>query len=339
MKKQKSILIALPLVLAMLFVSLAPFAVVPAKAYDSVTDTIYYFSDYYPTIDQASMAEAYPDYQLVYYHEWVTEATLEDAVLRGFPSNANIHMVIIDIKSLKPGENTLSEIFSPFLENDYETVFVTPYDRAQFNSTSVLDSVDIFFETNLTIQRYFIRWALGNMYTGNGNTLSDTTILIDGRLVDPFYNGSETLAQRYHFYRILLEELDRQHSTATNTHLLVHLGGNSFFDVSPDFLGLSYTASDITGFTDANGNCIWENICAMGFWELEDDFYQYIRTNQSSPDDMPLYTLRVDPPVYGEDGVAACMFTMDDAREMGEEDPEKPFETDALLALIASLLP
>ena len=75
-----------------------------------------------------------------------------------------------------------------------------------------------------------------------------------------------------------------------------------------------------------------------GFWELEDDFYQYIRTNQSSPDDMPLYTLRVDPPVYGEDGVAAYMFTMDDAREMAEEDPEEPFETDALLAAIASLL-
>ena len=337
MKNRKSTLIAIPLLLAVLFVSLAPF-VVPANAYDSVTDTVYYFSDYYPTLDKATLEQEFPDYQVVYYHQWATEATLYNAVMQGFPSDANVHTVIIDIKSFVPSGRTLGNLFGVFNSYGYNTVFVSQYEPGDFDDDSFFDEIDSYCHSNLTILRGFIRASLNHMYVSNGYTLSDTTILIDGRLIDPFYNGTETLAQRYPFYGVLLEELNRWYSTATNTHLLAHWSGSSFYDVWPDFVGIPYDASDKTDLVDENGDCIWEHICAMGFWELEDDFYQYIIDNQSSIDDWPLYLLPVDPPVYGEGGVEAYMFTMEDARAMAEEELEEPFESDVLLAILSSLL-
>ena len=343
MKKQKSILIALPLILAMLFVSLAPYAVVPAKAYDSVTDTIYYFSDYYPTLDKATLEQEFPDYQVVYHHQWVTEATLFSAIMQGFPSGANVHTVIIDIKSFVPSGAVLSAIFSYFKTMGYRTVFVTPYDRGQFDSQSFWNYVDRECHSNLTILKSFVKWSLNNMFLLNGETLSDTTILIDGRLIDPLYGDSSALVERFHFYKVLLgKKDDPDYNTPTNIRMLVHWGDNSFYEVTPDSVGTPYVAADKTDLVDENGDCIWEHICAIGFWELEDDFYQYVIDNQSSIDEFPLFVLPVDPPTYGEGGVAAFVFTMEDARAIAEEDAEEetwePFEADVLLGILSSLL-
>ena len=340
MKNRKSILIALPLVLAMLFVSLAPFAVVPAKADDDDLDLIYYFSDYYPTLDVATLNENFPDYGVVYHHQWVTEATLYDAVMQGFPSNANVHTVIIDIKSFKPSGAVLNSIFSVFALQGYKTVFVTPYDQAEFDTQSFWNLVDRYCHSNLSTLYGFIDWALEKMYTHNDGTLSDTTILIDGRLIDPLYsNDSDALADRFPFYKILSEELDYWYSTATNVHLVVHGGGNFFYDLSSNPIGNSYVASGIDDFTDANENLIWEHICAIGFTNLETDFHNFVRNCRGSFDEMPLYLLEAATPTYGEGGLEAMIFTTEDAMGMAGYGMFEELETEKLLAILASLLP
>ena len=341
MKKQKSILIALPLILAMLFVSLAPYAVVPAKAYDSVTDTIYYFSDYYPTLDKATLEQEFPDYQVVYHHQWVTEATLYSAVMQGFPSDANVHTVIIDIKSFVPSGAVLSSIFSYFKAMGYRTVFVTPYDRGRFDSQSFWNYVDRECHSNLSILYSFIDWALGLMSDHNGGSLSNTTILIDGRLVDPFYsNDFDSLANRFPFYDVMLEELAKSpYNSATNIHLVVHTGstsqGNSFYDLST---GQIYTVTDTTELTDENGDCIWEYICAIGFTNLEADFYNFVGNCRGSFDEMPLFLLEAATPTYGEGGLEAMAFTTEDAMGMAEDDRYELPETEVLLRILTSIL-
>ena len=344
MKKQKSILIALPLVLAMLFVSLAPFAVVPAKADDDDLDLIYYFSDYYPTLDVATLNENFPDYGIVYHHQWATETTLYNAVMQGVPSGVTFHTVIIDIKSFVPSGATMSAIFSYFAAQGCQTVFVSPYEPGDFDNDDFFAEVDRYCHSNLSTLYSFVKWALDDMYERNGNTLSDTTILIDGRLIDPFYsNDSDDLADRFPFYDILLEVLaDPDYNTPPNVHLLVHGGsnsyGNSFYDLASDPIGNSYVASGIDDFADANENRIWEHICAIGFTSLDTDFHNFIENNRNSFDEMPLYLLEAATPTYGEGGLEAMVFTTADGMGMAEDNGYEVPETELLLRILASIL-
>ena len=346
MKNKKSTLIAIPLLLAMLFVSLAPF-VVPAKAEPTNLPLVYYFSDYYPTLDKATLEQEFPDYQVVYHHQWATEATLYNAVMQGVPAGVSFHTVIIDIKSFKPSGATMSAIFSYFASQGCRTVFVSQYDAGDFDNSAFFSLVDRYCQSNLSTLYAFVYWALNLMYDHNGGTLSDTTILIDGRLIDPSYSGSQPFDDRFPFYDVLKQMLSHPNfNSPTNVHLLVHTGssslGYSFYDVSPDSSLGTFTVSDITDFTDAQENRIWEYICAIGFAGLESDFYNFIENNRGSFDEMPLYLFEVEPVAYGEEGLEAMVFSTEDAMGMVSDEAftglfEVP-ETDLLLITLASIL-
>lgn len=55
---------------------------------------------------------------------------------------------VIDIKTFKPEESKLSELFA-YLKEDEEcvTVFVTTYDQADYSSIT-FDNVDVYYKTD-----------------------------------------------------------------------------------------------------------------------------------------------------------------------------------------------
>ena len=118
---------------------------------DGASDTIYYFFDYYPTIDNTTFSIEYGSrYNIVYarHHEITSEEFIGlfvNGYFTGFGDNC---VVVIDIKTFKPEESKLSELFA-YLKEDEEcvTVFVTTYDQADYSSIT-FDNVDVYYKTD-----------------------------------------------------------------------------------------------------------------------------------------------------------------------------------------------
>ena len=172
-------------------------------------------ADYTLKLDKATLEQEFPDYQVVYHHQWATEATLYNAVMQGVPAGVSFHTVIIDIKSFKPSGATMSAIFSYFASQGCRTVFVSQYDAGDFDNSAFFSLVDRYCQSNLSTLYAFVYWALDLMYDHNGGTLSDTTILIDGRLIDPSYSGSQPFDDRFPFYDVLKQMLSHPNVTST----------------------------------------------------------------------------------------------------------------------------
>lgn len=335
MKKQKSILIALPLILAMLFVSLAPYAVVPAKAYDSVTETVYYFSDYYPTLDKATLEQEFPDYQVVYHHQWVTEATLFSAIMQGFPSGANVHTVIIDIKSFIPSGNTLNNIFSYFVSQGYHAVFVTPYDQAEYTPQDFISLLDLYYITGMdalndAIDAYLDE-VIPEMLDEEENELDvNHTIVLDGRLLETDGIGPQNIHERISnspFMKRLIEALAAKGKiTTTDYYEIIAALKNSFgIDIlvhveSDDFISLyDYATPDSTSIS-----ALGDNVSVFAFWSLTDDMEAIIEQENG---EYPVHVMEGDTITYSEDGL--CV-TVHSANGSGEEEE--------LLAALRSIL-
>lgn len=339
MKNKKSTLIAIPLLLAMLFVSLAPF-VVPVKAEPTNLPLVYYYSDYYPTLDKATLEQEFPDYQVVYHHQWATEATLYNAVMQGVPAGVSFHTVIIDIKSFKPSGATMSAIFSYFASQGCRTVFVSQYEAGDFDNSAFFSLVDRYCQSNLSTLNFFIYWALDDMFDRNGDTLANTTILIDGRLIDPFYsNTQDGLRGRFPFYEQLdIVQGNQDFNSPSNVHHLVHYGIDFFYDVPFNASSVSYNVPDINDFTDAQENRIWEHICSIGFSRLDTNFSTFIGNNRSSFDELPTYLLEAEPMEYDEEGLETLVFTTADAIAMEADNSVEVTEVRELLTILSSVL-
>lgn len=334
MKNKKSTLIAIPLLLAMLFVSLAPF-VVPVKAgalaYNNGEQTIYYFNDYYPTASQEAMSQAYPDYNSVYYHEWVTEDTLFEAVMRGMPTGANIHTVIIDIKSFIPSGATLNAIFSFFVAEGCRTVFVTPYDQTDFATTNFIGLLDLYYKTGMdsldqAINEYLDQ-EIPEMFDEERFHLDVShTIVLDGRLMNLNDLHMGNLYDRISnspFMKRLIDALaERGEVSATDYSQIVQTLLYEFgIDVlihtgEDDFLSLAtYTTHETTHISDLCDMTDNESVSVFAFWRLSDDLNAMIAEENGS---YPVHVKEADPFIYGEDGLSVTVHSTDGSGEEGE---------------------
>ena len=82
-----------------------------------------------------------------------------------------------------------------------------------------------------------------------------------------------------------------------NVKLLVHTTGNLFVDI---LTWQYYTVDFVEDVMDANT----ENVCAIGFWAFNSDFYQVLHFIQNSEGyDLPIYAYEIDEVFYDENGL------------------------------------
>lgn len=309
-------------------------------------NTIYYFTDLYPTLHEDVLFDEFDDdYNIVYDHQGITKDTFTYMVGQGYFTGFDEScVVIIDIKTFMPDCTVLFELFDS-LKNDQgcKTVFVTAFTENQFNDTSFINDLDIFFE-DICLERFgfFIDKALDDLYNENG-MLVRTSYLIDGTwgevLAYPNFD-LETLCAAFPPLRVFLEKLlfrlygceEIPYDTCIEAlvrdqvKILVHTGGNSFVEILTE-LPYSCNINQILHDYETNS----DHACAFGVWAFQLDYYQCLYNIQiAQAYDLPIYAMVVDPLVYGEDGLINERLETDISLEV-------PLQDNAAIELLAEL--
>jgi len=281
---------------------------------------IYYFTDFYPTFNEEELLSDFPTYS-VYMDRWdVDEAGFKKLVnadyFSGFGSDC---VVIIDIKTFEPDLSLLATLFYKLKTNySCKTILVSQYDESDVASSAIDEYLDLYVQDAefATLWNFLYR----SLYHDG---LTNIACLIDGKLIDvqeyiEVEADVDTMCDSSIFLRMLLEvmALDDFYNIASTDYqeianklrstyhvvLLVHLTGNKFVDI------LTWTTYEFNEYDDilsidvkdGEGPLI-EWVCALGFWNLQNDFYQFLDYMQSGDwDQLPLYALIVNAPVYEE---------------------------------------
>lgn len=293
MKHPKKTFVSALLAVAMVLTCFLSFGGVTADAlspeYIGISNSIYYFTDLYPTLHEEILTDEFGnDYNIVYDHQGITKdeftTLVNDLYFTGFFEGS---VVIIDIKTFMPDCTVLCDLFDS-LKNDQgcKTVFVTAFTEDQFNDTSFINDVDVFFE-DIYLERFgiFIEKALNDLLNKNG-MLIDTSYLIDGTWGEVLAYSNldlETLCAAFPPLRVFLEKLlfqlygfDEipydtciQNLVDDEVKILVHTGGYSFVDI---LTGLPYSCDIYQIMNDYETNA--DYACAFGVWAFRPDYYQ-----------------------------------------------------------------
>lgn len=319
---------------------------------DGASDTIYYFFDYYPTIDNTTFSIEYGSrYNIVYarHHEITSEEFIGlfvNGYFTGFGDNC---VVVIDIKTFKPEESKLSELFA-YLKEDEEcvTVFVTTYDQADYSSIT-FDNVDVYYKTDFSKLKKLIEKMLYNLDHNDDDdgVVQNAIILIDGHLVDVSdydIGNFDEICQKSKFLSLLLDELSEQLIIPYNSYrdimvsltitykikLIVHVGGDKYVDL---YDGTEYSSGGLEQlWAESEGGNLPDEpgitppevpqpddnphaVCAFGFWRLDTDFYDFLLSIQLALN-LPVYTIEADPIIWGNGG----LIIITDSDSIDEED-------------------
>ena len=315
---------------------------VPAPEGDGVTD-IYYLFDYYPEIGNTDMANSYPEVDIVYDRCTNIQQVLPLIAvgiynpIESLPAGCT---VVIDIKTYKPNTEMLRDVFWYIQEGlNCKTMFVSTYQRDEFDDSidgePMYEYLDIFYHsTHKRLQRFCYNSNL-KISDLNG-TFEDTYILIDGNVVDiDTYPDLYSLCANSTFLRTLLDKLwvavDEFHAPSTDyvaminhlkqqhdINLLVHNSGNTFVNISD-----GWTLCMADGGTYSY---------AIGFYRLDNAFYNYLYALQSNGFGIPVILLEADPFVYSEDGLI-IISDYDFEHEYGNDEESESF-VDILMDLV-----
>lgn len=301
--------------------------------YMGESDTIYYFTNYYPTVGYTTMYDEFSDeYNIIYDRQMVSAVEFADLVnadyFTGFGDNC---LVIIDLKKCYPMPGVLNSLFYNLkVIQECKTVFVTDLDGSLYQNEDFIEYLDVFYVSDYNKLELFHMFALEDFARQNGYTedldepkidyLKNSVIIIDGNIlnINLFYGQSmDSICSVSPFYKALLDELAiRFGLTGTYTEiaeilnddydirLLVHAGGDVYIDI---FNWQIYYAMDITtlmNYLDATNDTPF-NYCVMGFNAFDQDFYNCVLALDDNRN-LPIYTIEVDP--YG-DGLMSIDFT------------------------------
>ena len=284
------------------------------------SNTIYYFTDLYPTLHEEVLFEEFgDDYDIVYDHQGVTKDMFTYMVNQGYFTGFYAScVVIIDIKTFIPDDTALNNLFTSLDNQGCKTVFVTSYPDDVISSCGA----DItFHDTELERLGMFISDSLADLQNDN-DTLENTFYLIDntwGEVLN-FYNGDvtepdlEMICNAYPPLRVFIEELldfvladvSISDDTCADTlsvagiRVQVYTGNGGYIDI---LTGNGYSTDEIVN-TIITGDDNAPNTCAFGIWAFQTSYYQslhYIQRQNGYP--LPIYALIVDPLLYDEDGL------------------------------------
>lgn len=306
-----------------LCVGLIPFCVSTQQAkalspdYDNTLSKIYYFYDYYPSIDKDDMATMFGSYNAFYDEKWLDECSFNELVYAGnyFSGFAVGCTVIIDLKTFKPDSDTLNTLFHDLHENKYcKTVFITPYEQHEFSNDGFSGYVDKYLVTNLGKMRNFVMDIHSDLFAQNNELeLTNTTILVANRLIHLNRNNLgdiDQLAERSPFLRLLYDKLyaklyggtinsysiaANELYTRKNIRVIVHLYDNEYVDI------LKARTFDALYFDELKNELeiTEEKVCAVGFWRLDSTFYNLLLDRQGATGNLPVYIMPIEPIRYG----------------------------------------
>ena len=336
--KKSTVLLLVLAILGTCFMSFGWSKREKALALASDIDTIYYLTDYYPTLSYDALYYEFGDsYEYQYELKALNETILYDMVHTGFFADlAENHLVIIDIKLFKPDVDVLSDLFFDLkVMQGCMTVFVSSYAASAYANTEFLDYVDLFIVDadweGLTEYVDFAFDKITDRVKKLGENLRKAAFLIDGNMMGTgsyYYSAgldvvcaeslflgrimerfTVYLAEEYEVdvydYDDLTDLFNSLNSTPNNTYnirFLVHTTGEYYVDLltgnTLDYDSLSY----ILEWT-LDEPCY---LYGFGVMPLTPAFYQFMTTCQQSYN-CPVYTLACGPVNYGPNGLVVTM--------------------------------
>ena len=278
--KKSTVLLLVLAILGTCFMSFGWSKREKAQALASDIDTIYYLTDYYPTLSYDALYYEFGDsYEYQYELKALDETILYDMVHTGFFADlAENHLVIIDIKLFKPDVDVLSDLFFDLkVMQGCMTVFVSAYASSAYANTEFLDYVDLFVaDIDMEGLTYYVESVFALMREREDNLnedISTAAFLIDGNLIGTGYNpfpGLDALCASSpflsRFMEIFVEYLATERGIDVDSfssltglfnflrsipgnkiRMLVHISGDSYLDL------LTGETFDYSSVSDALG--------------------------------------------------------------------------------------
>lgn len=341
-------------------------ALAPEYNEDPYYYDIYYFTDYCQVIEPARLEEEFDGrHVFVDRQKDLGETQFADMIQNGYFYGLNSDsVVIIDIKTFKPDPYVLYDLFYNLkVEQNCKTIFVSVYEYNQTEEDGTqydpwfMEHVDKFIDdSNYDRLQTFIDNSFSDM-----NSANNTAYIIDGYLVDVgterdlgdgngvpddyiqnnFGADMDTLCADSPFLRIFLEKLmgrldgsyvyDHYEDIAFKLRedygvkLLVHMGGNKFVNILTWEVCEQYNACDFIDDSYDDNKRI-DNVYVFGFWQLTQDFYDYLELSAISGMPVPtIYIVVVDYP-YNDDGILPMVTDSSLAKAYGREWDESAIE-------------
>lgn len=121
---------------------------------------VYYFCDYYPTLDYKTFHDTF-DTSIYYDVRWVNKDQFNDLVHSMYFQEFTKRMIIFDIKTFMPDTDVLCELFSYLRDMECVTGFVTFFDESDFPDTDFFEYLDIFVDNaHFDAMGFFFRLRL-----------------------------------------------------------------------------------------------------------------------------------------------------------------------------------
>lgn len=284
--------------------------------------TIYYFSDYYPSIDVTTMFDLYGNsYGIVYDRQQITSQDFHNLITGNYFTGFSDHcVVIIDIKLFQPDSNDLLSLFYNLkILQGCKTVFVTTYNLSSYNNTSFEDYVDVFYTSDLSAINDLGSRALENI-DYNIEDYANSVFLIDRQLFNVnnyFGQDMSYICENNGFIRNLILTLANYYSVDTtgydyneianelrinyNIKIIVYDSNYILYDILTWSMYIADSIEDLRGELSEDSSNPYHFI-AIGIWELDSFFYNLLYDEQQI-NDLPVYLLEADPIIWGDDGV------------------------------------
>ncbi len=283
--------------------------------------TIYYFTDYYPTVTYDELVNEFGSYNVVYDRQFITESEFTEMVYNGYFEGFDFGtcVVIIDIKTFMPDSYVLYDLFFDLQQNQgCITAFVSIYSDSEYYDSAFLEYVNVFVNDGELVRlKNFLYNSFYDLYYRDG-TVDSTTYMIDGCLVD-IYNlfgaDMDTLCSTSPFLRVFLEQLilrlegsyyssyeeiaDRLRDDHAIKLLVYNVYDGYFVDILTWNIYSYYDIDQIKSEGAAT-----DFVCAFGFWSFNYNYYQILWNIQYGEGyDIPIYALAIDPVNYDPMGL------------------------------------
>ena len=284
--------------------------------------TIYYFSDYYPSIDVTTMFDLYGNsYGIVYDRQQITYQDFHNLITGNYFTGFSDHcVVIIDIKTFKPDSNDLLSLFYNLkILQGCKTVFVTTYNLSSYNNISFEDYVDVFYTSDLSAINDLGSRALENIGYDTGD-YANSVFLIDRQLFNVnnyFGQDMNYICENNGFICNLILTLANYYSVDTtgydyneianelrinyNIKIIVYDSNYILYDILTWSMYIADSIEDLRGELSEDSSNPYHFI-AIGISELDSFFYNLLLEEQQI-NDLPVYLLEADPIIWGDDGV------------------------------------
>lgn len=294
-----------------------------ASGYNPEVHSVYYFYNDYPTLGPTIAASDLGENSIFYDYKPVNGTGLANLVDNGYFDGFNEGtIVVIDLKSILPDENNLSILFKNLQQTQgCTTIFVSSIDRQDFYDGSFFTWVDFFIYDDYDgFKSVIISLLTDYLYYNNNNIVKNSCILIDGNMIriDEDHNGDiNFLYESNVFVRLLIDALSYINNIPKNADMfytlsndynikilvyrdyLADMGAYEFFDI------LTRTKYDVVAIEDfqnynENGEPL-NYLCAMGFWSLDQGFYDLLFEQQETLGAIPVYIVEKDPIIIQND--------------------------------------